>query len=123
MLRVCPPVLQVLPGQAPVGMAVLSSALDDMYSACGAVAYDEGLQVVRWGPGSFVLLAPIDAGAMTALGLWHRLYMASIAVWIQKGAACRWHTVGCVLPQQHPAWALKLLPFLPMWAPCHCWHP
>lgn len=58
--------MQVLPGQVPVGMATLSSVLDDVYSACGAVAYDEGLQVVRWGPGSFILLAPIDAGGVGA---------------------------------------------------------
>lgn len=60
----CVAVLQVqlLPGQAPVGMAALAGVLDDVYSACGAVAYDEGLQVVRWGPRSFVLVAPIDQG-------------------------------------------------------------
>jgi hypothetical protein len=59
--------VQVLPGQVPVGMVALSSVLDDVYSACGAVAYDEGLQVVRWGPGSFILLAPIDAGGSLAV--------------------------------------------------------
>lgn len=56
--------LQVLPGQATVGMAALSSVLDDVYAACGALAYDEGLQVVRWGPGSFILVAPIDPGVV-----------------------------------------------------------
>jgi hypothetical protein len=56
--------MQVLQGQAPVSITVLSSVLDDVYSTCGAVAYDEGLQVVRWGPGSFILLAPIDPGML-----------------------------------------------------------
>jgi hypothetical protein len=58
----------VLPGQLPVGMSALSSVLDDVYSACGAVAYDEGLQVVRWGPGRLVLLAPIDPGEEAGVG-------------------------------------------------------
>lgn len=63
---------QVLPGQLPAGMAALSGVLDDVYSACGAVAYDEGLQVVRWGPGRLVLLAPIDSGEEGGRGAWTR---------------------------------------------------
>lgn len=62
--------MQVLQGQAPVSITVLSSVLDDVYSACGAVAYDEGLQVVRWGPGSFILLAPIDPGVLCCASSW-----------------------------------------------------
>jgi len=63
--------VQLLPGQAPLGMAALAGVLDDVYSACGAVAYDEGLQVVRWGPRSFVLVAPIEQGDCWSLP--HRL--------------------------------------------------
>lgn len=47
-----------------MSMPSLSSVLDDVASAVGAVAYDEGLDVVRWGAGSFILLAPLEYGAL-----------------------------------------------------------
>jgi hypothetical protein len=70
-----------------VSITVLSSVLDDVYSACGAVAYDEGLQVVRWGPGSFILLAPIDPGVLCCFVLRQHLGAAGRTPVGSAGAA------------------------------------
>jgi hypothetical protein len=54
--------VQVLPGQAPAPLAEMAGVLDSVCSAWGAVAYDEDVLLVRWGPASFVLLMPNEAG-------------------------------------------------------------
>eukprot|EP00775_Hariotina_reticulata_P011127 gene11127-11281_t len=50
----------VLPGQAVHSGSVLMGMLDDVAAAWGAVAHDEGLQLVRWSSDRWIFLAQFD---------------------------------------------------------------
>jgi hypothetical protein len=52
----------VLPGQAEHSGALVMGMLDDVAAAWGAVAHDEGLQLVRWSSSRWILLAQLDPG-------------------------------------------------------------